>query len=257
MLHDDLQNLGLSDKETSVYLAALELGSDTVQHIAQKAKVKRVTTYVVLESLLKKGLVSKIDHAKKTLYVAEEPERLIRFLDQQMKELEVRKNSINPLLSQLRLINNASTTKPIVRFFEGAEGVDALMDEFIKEFATGDKKTSNDDGIFYLAYSRDLLEKIFTKEQRERGRKERLGAKIEARPLYNWNHPTENFPLSKGAKVSAEEFPFPCDIAVYKNKIRLISLTNPPTAVLIIDKNLAQGLRSLFLLAHKGAKKID
>lgn len=255
MLLDDLQNLGLSEKEARIYLAALELGTDTVQHIAKKAGVKRVTTYVILQSLLRKGLASKIDKGKKTLFVAEEPERLLRFVDQQLKNLELKKNSISGVLSRLKLIYNVKSDKPIVRFYEGAEGVDALMDEFIKEFGSERKKSSSDKDKIYLAYSRDLLEKFFSKEQRERGRRERLSARIEALPLYNWKKPTENFALSKGTKLSAERFPFPCDIAVYKDKIRLISLTNTPTAVLIIDKHLAEGLRSLFRLAHEGAKE--
>ncbi|MEK7584427.1 MAG: helix-turn-helix domain-containing protein [Patescibacteria group bacterium] len=259
MVHEDLQNLGLSDKEASVYLAALELGSDTVQRIAQKAKVKRVTTYVVLQTLLKKGLVSKIDKSKKTLFIAEEPSRLVRFIEQQIKDLDFKKNTIQGLISQLKLITNSNPNKPIVRFYEGKEGVDALMDEFIKEFRSNDttkQDASDDSHNLFIAYSRDLLEKIFSKEERERGRKERLKAKIEARPLYNWQKPTEDFKLSKGIKLSYDLFPFPCDIAVFQDKIRLISLTAEPTAVLIIDKNLAEGLRSLFKLAHHGAQEL-
>ena len=52
----DLQQIGLTEKEAKVYLAALELGEKAVQVIAQKAGVNRATTYFILESLIEKGL---------------------------------------------------------------------------------------------------------------------------------------------------------------------------------------------------------
>ena len=51
---NQLQHLGLSDKEASVYMASLELGSDTVQEIAKRAEVKRANTYAVIEKLMSK-----------------------------------------------------------------------------------------------------------------------------------------------------------------------------------------------------------
>lgn len=42
-LENKLKELGLADKEARVYLASLELGSDTVQNIAKKSGVNRAT----------------------------------------------------------------------------------------------------------------------------------------------------------------------------------------------------------------------
>ena len=61
----ELTNLGLKDKEASVYLSCLELGPSPVQPIARKAKVVRATTYVILESLMNMGLVTKFKEGKK------------------------------------------------------------------------------------------------------------------------------------------------------------------------------------------------
>ena len=255
MVHEDLQSLGLSDKEASVYLAALELGSDTVQRIAQKAKVKRVTTYVVLQTLLKKGLVSKIDKGKKTLFVAEEPERLSRFIDQQILDLSQRKNSLKGLVRELRLINNISPNKPTVRFFEGREGVDTLISDFYKEFKTEQKKPKQDRAKLYLAYSRDLLSMHFPPDEITKNRNVRLEAGVEAIALYNAKERYEESKMSTSHRVPENEFPFPCDIAIFKDKIRLISLKAEPTAILIIDADLARGLESLFRLAAEAASR--
>ena len=80
-----LQSLGLSDKESSVYLALLELGASSVLRIAEKADVKRPTAYVVLEALMEKELVKEIKKKTTTLYVAEDPEAFAARLKQNLE----------------------------------------------------------------------------------------------------------------------------------------------------------------------------
>ena len=72
----ELQKIGLSHKEAKVYLANLELGQSSVQNIAKKASVNRATTYVILNSLIEKGLCSTFMQNKKTFYAASDPEQL-------------------------------------------------------------------------------------------------------------------------------------------------------------------------------------
>ncbi|MDZ4385041.1 MAG: helix-turn-helix domain-containing protein, partial [Candidatus Moranbacteria bacterium] len=76
MLEKDLQEIGLNEKEARVYLSALELGQSTVQDIAKKALVNRATTYFVIESLMKSGLMSSFQKGKKQYFVAADPDRL-------------------------------------------------------------------------------------------------------------------------------------------------------------------------------------
>ena len=64
----ELKKLNFSDKEARVYLALLELGEAPVQHISEKAKVNRATTYVVLEALQKRGVVTTIEKDKKVIF---------------------------------------------------------------------------------------------------------------------------------------------------------------------------------------------
>lgn len=74
---DVLKTAGLDEKEAQVYLGLLELGTASVQLIASKAGLKRPTTYLILDSLQAKGMVSIIPRAKKALYTAESPEKII------------------------------------------------------------------------------------------------------------------------------------------------------------------------------------
>ena len=78
---EQLQKLGLSQKEASVYIATLELGeASPVSTIAKKAEVNRTTTYDILETLVQKGIVITSTHKKYKFYRAQPPEKLIAYL---------------------------------------------------------------------------------------------------------------------------------------------------------------------------------
>ena len=75
-LTKDLSQLGLTQNQAKVYLACLQLGVDTVWHIAKFANLKRPTVYLILDDLGQKGLVSK---TKKDLKTFLKLKILIRF----------------------------------------------------------------------------------------------------------------------------------------------------------------------------------
>lgn len=115
-LKQQLERLGFSQGEAKVYLAALELGETSVARIAQKAKVERTTTYLFLESLKKRGLITLSKQGKKTVYAAENPRRL-------KAEMEEKNKFVDALLPELLSIANAIDHKPKVRFFESKEEI--------------------------------------------------------------------------------------------------------------------------------------
>lgn len=90
----DLTKLGLSDKEAAVYLAALALGAGPVQPIARRAQVARATTYLVLESLMKRGLVTQYEEGKKTVFVAEPPQQLAQLLEKQESVIQEKRQHL-------------------------------------------------------------------------------------------------------------------------------------------------------------------
>ena len=57
-MKDALSNLGLSERESSVYLALLELGQTTTGPLSKKSSIPNSKIYEVLNSLEEKGLVS-------------------------------------------------------------------------------------------------------------------------------------------------------------------------------------------------------
>lgn len=246
MLERDLIEIGLNEKEAKIYLASLELGQSTVQDIAKKAGVNRATTYFVIEGLMKMGLMSSFHKGKKQYFVAADPDRLIEVLEQEKNTIEKRESSLKKLLPQLQSLNNKQKNRPVVRYFEGKEGIAAMVDEFLKT----KELTIN------MAYSVDAVEKIFDEKERLKWRSKRLDRNIKTKVIYTYEKGTlPEIPNSDRRKVPLDKFPINCDIAIYGDKVRIASLGNRLTGIIIEDKEIASSLKAILDLAWEAADK--
>src|SRR5437016_12657639 len=114
---ESLTILGLSDKETKVYLAALELGESLHKALADKAGIKRPTLYYeVLPQLLDKGLVTEAIKGKRKYIVAQDIEPYLALKKSQLEKAE-------RAVPQLRALLASASIKPKLLLYEGIEGV--------------------------------------------------------------------------------------------------------------------------------------
>lgn len=94
----NIENLiatGLTHKEASLYLAALQEGLSSITDLAKIAKLKRPTAYLVLENLLHKHLIIQVPVGKLTHYKAGDPVFLA-------KDIESKRALIANLLPELK-----------------------------------------------------------------------------------------------------------------------------------------------------------
>lgn len=126
-----LKNFGLSEKEIAVYLALVELGPSSVRDISTKSKVNRGTSYDILKSLIKLGIVSYYNKESKQYFIAEEPEKLLAALDQKQEDLlEVRK-TIQDSLPLIKTLFEKQGGKPTVKLYEGKQGVKHILEDVL------------------------------------------------------------------------------------------------------------------------------
>jgi sugar-specific transcriptional regulator TrmB len=247
MLEKYLQEIGLSDKESAIYLALLATDNSSVIDLAEKTKIKRPTVYVILESLAKKGLVSETTVGKKTHYQAEPPERLETFVERQKVVLEERSKRLKDIIPQIKSVQRESGERPVVRFFEGKEGIISINEELYSEKA--------DDSPIYYIYSKDLLREVFNDAERNHFKQKRLAKNIKSKVLYNSNigeHPNDG--TGDRILIDSKKYPFGCDIAIYKDKVRISILSKGLSGIFISSKDFADTLRSLFNLAYDQIK---
>ncbi len=116
MINNELIKIGLTEKESRIYLAILELGEANIQKLAIKAQIKRTTTYDILESLKQKGFIGTTTTKKRKLYFAQNPKKL-------EIDLEEKKSIVKNIMPELLAITNKIDKKPTIKYFEGMEGI--------------------------------------------------------------------------------------------------------------------------------------
>ena len=167
----ELRKLGLSEKETLVYLAALKLGYSSVLKIAKEAKISRPTAYQVIRGLIGKGLIAKLKDGNKKYFAAESPDKLMRGLKMQRRELKEKEREFTRIIAALR--NKYWTGKERgVKIYKGKGGFNVLLDELL---TTQSKK------IYILTGNKKFISKKIIEDIYRKIRK-RLG-KIEIKEL--------------------------------------------------------------------------
>lgn len=229
--------LGLDDREAEVYLALLPLKIGRVSTIAKAAKQPRTLTYVILEKLQKRGLVSEIEKGKTHNFVAESPRRLLSYVDDQIDELEEAQHLLKSAVPQLEALTSPLAAKPRVTMLSGVGGVkqlyrDALQHEIIGIFNTE---------AMYKAFGGNIVTKIFGNDVQLKGRDllvDNDGARNFVKEI-SQNEEYEIRFLSKGMN-------FHSDTLVFGDTVALFSYDDEKTIVRIENKNLADTFRSWF-----------
>lgn len=248
MFEKYLQDIGLNEKEAIVYLSLLAVDNSSVFDLSKKTGINRSTTYVVLETLAKKGLVSETTSGKKTHFQAEPPERLETYVEQRKIMLDEQSKKLKDIIPQIKSVQREGGEKPIVKYFEGREGLISLSEEFFRG--------QESDTEVYLIYSRDLLDEIFSKEEKEKYRKMRLGKNIKSKVIYTFNN--GEIPSSADGerlKIDSGKYPIKCDISISDDKVRISILGKKLSGVYIKSRELADTLKSLFNLGFDEAKR--
>ena len=124
-IKETLQQFGLNNKEIKLYLASLSLGTASITQLSKKAGLKRPTTYLIIDELLKKNLLISVPKGKKTYYKAENPEELI-------EKLEEKKKNMEKILPELKSIYTKSSKQPKVRFYEGKDQITKMYEEMFR-----------------------------------------------------------------------------------------------------------------------------
>ena len=247
MLEKYLQEIGLNEKESKVYLSLLAVDNSSVLDLSKKADLNRSTTYVVLETLAKKGLVSETTIGKKTHYQAEPPERLETYVEQRKILLEEQAKKLKDIIPQIKSVQRDAGERPIVKYFEGKDGIMSSMDEMFDANDSG--------GEIYLLYPRDLIFEIFSKMDNTKYKNNRLNRGIKSKVLYTYTNGTvASDEMGDRIKIDEKKYPITCDIAIYKDKIRISTLSKSLSGIFIRSQDLADTLRSLINLAHDNIK---
>jgi sugar-specific transcriptional regulator TrmB len=240
-LNQILQKIGLTEKESKVYLANLELGTAVVSDISKKAKINRVTTYDILQKLIEKALVSQITKNKMKFFTALDPEDLFNDFQKRVKTLE---KSL-PEFKRLK----GETEHPKVRFFEGIEGIKKIYEDTLSSH-TEILNYANSEEIrrFWPEYDEEYVKKRKEKKIFLRGiaPDDQYGRKVAA----------ENKKFHREIRlVQGEQFNFTNEIHIYDNKVAIISINEEIIGTIIESQEIANTQRAIFNMAWAFAEQ--
>lgn len=230
---DELKNAGLSENEAKVYLSALELGETSVYRLAKKSGVKRTTTYLAVENLKEKGLMSSYESNNVTVVFAENPKKLLDSVEHKKRDLE-------KILPELLAFTNLIDKKPKIRYFEGKEAYKEIFSDVLRYPESEMLGTFNEKFWNFGNYFTDY----FIPKRKEK--------KIWARILFQDNPELKN--IAEEAKnhfyqaklIPSEKFKVEIEMVIYgKNKVGLVSY-DEEMAIIIESQKIHDTQKSFF-----------
>ncbi len=250
-IRDGLVSIGLTDKQTDVYLACLQLGIATVFEIAKYADQKRPTVYLVLEQLEKMGLVSLVQKEKKTFYKAEDPACLL-------SGLQIKERVIEDLLPSLKAIYNLDPEKPIIKIHEGISGVKNVYTEIFTYLSN-----NAEEELLIYGSLKDALEN-FESEVIDYFYTSIGKAKIRVREIGNDDHETRKYYRASKQLNENHEIRLirndgmfvKTDNLLYGNRVAIFSVKEHLFVTTIESATIAETYRTLFNMAWRSGKSI-
>ena len=119
---EELQKLGLSKKESIIYLELIKLGETGANEIAKRTSSQRTVVYNVLQQLYEKGFINYIKREGKRVYSISNPENLLS----NIRENEI---IINNLIKEIKNIRKEASDNKKVEVYEGVVSLRNLFEE--------------------------------------------------------------------------------------------------------------------------------
>ncbi len=138
MQAEQLQELGLTEGESKVYLALLELKETTTGALITTANVSSSKIYNILDRLGQKGLVSSITKNNTKHYKAKNPKRLLDYIHVQENELQEQKNKAEIIIKELSQIHTTPKQEQHAEILQGTKGIKTFLEQFLEELTEKD-----------------------------------------------------------------------------------------------------------------------
>jgi len=119
---EKLQKLGLSKKESEIYLALAKKQATSANEIAKETSTNRTVCYNILQQLSEKGIISYSKKENKRLFSITNPESLL-------VNIKEKEELAREVIKDLEFIKKNKTSNREVEVFEGKNGLKQIFNE--------------------------------------------------------------------------------------------------------------------------------
>lgn len=236
-----LYSFGFLDSEVKTYLASLEYGPKTVLELTKLTHLSRQATYVVIESLTKRGLMSSVLRGKKRYYVAEDPEKLHSYAQRREQDIKEKMKDLERAIPEMKL--KMGGEKPAVRLFEGIEGLKTIISDLADMKPDVVMEITDLEALFKVIKPEDTA--AILKDLKK------VNTKVDG--IYS-GAPTGKTLQSTRHFLPKELGGFKSGITVYKNRVAITTFEGKMYSVMIENETIAKVFKILFELAIRGSK---
>ncbi|MBI2662108.1 hypothetical protein HYX11_01475 [Candidatus Woesearchaeota archaeon] len=241
-----LKDLGLSENEIKLYLELLKLGETTTGSLIKNTGMASSRVYISLNSLINRGLVTFITKNNTKYYQAENPDTLLKNIEEKKKQLE-------SLLPELKTLTKKEEKETYSTIFEGFNGFKIAFQNQI------DICTSKDE-ILVIGFSPQTYAfkslRAFLKNIDLKRYKKKINLKIllpkESKTTIGKDREKE--PYTK-VKYMLHGFFSPTSINIYRDYVILTVWEEKPTVFLIKNDKIATSFQHYFKSLWNIAKK--
>jgi sugar-specific transcriptional regulator TrmB len=244
-----LEEIGLTDGEVKVYLALLKLGTCKTGPLVKAAGVSSSKVYKILDRLEAKGLAGHVLKGKVKHFVAQEPRRIVDYIDEREAKLEEKKEQIEKMLPELERYKALRRSEAVL--YEGYKAVTNFFRSMVDELGPGEEYKVI--GAGYYGEEIQKLRKFFLMHHGRRAAK-KIGLKMLA------NHDVKGA-LEKTTLENAKIRYLPqylitnMEIVFYKDKTFIVMWTKEPVGVLIQNEEAVKSFEAYFNALWKIARE--
>ncbi|RJP46796.1 MAG: hypothetical protein C4584_01160 [Armatimonadetes bacterium] len=249
-----LQTIGLTENEAEIYEILLKLGEVPVREITKKTKLKRPAVYKTLYTLEEKGLATHKEFKKIIHFKVESPTQLIELADEEYKKIERARKDLQSTLPQLSSQYIFNVDKPIVKLYEGLQGLKEIYLDILKEAKPG----------FSFLQTEDMEPELL-KWLRIYFLKGRLKRKMHLKAIVSTGKHAKSFVsrdideyrISK--TIPSHLFPFQHEVTIYGDKVAFVHYKKGESLIGMVVKHpqFAQTMKAIFDLAWHGAQHLS
>ena len=233
---------GLTNKETEVYLALLELGEAKVSQIVDRVNVSVSKVYEILDRLNKKGLVSEVLKGKSRRFAAAQPSRLLDYLEKKQEELNKVNSEMKVILPQLEALQKIAVNQE-AKVYIGYEGLRTAFDFLLQTLGKGENYAG------FVASLEDRKDpvtvSILLQYHKKRANKGITAGVLAGEELHEV---FKKEPFSSYKKFNVRFLPQQTlsNILIFKDNIFLYTGVKNPVGFILTSKNLAETFRKFF-----------
>lgn len=208
--------------------------------IAKKARLQRSTAYLIASEMVDQGLVTEDHKAYKKLFIAAEPEFLLRKLETKYRKLGRSALALKEVIPELQAAHQATTTRPRVRAYEGKAGLHAVLKDILEQQQE-----------ILLWTNQQAERQFFDAQTHELFIKQRISKQIPLRALVVDNPEgrdllTSNNTNFRQTRLLPNTMHFTCETYIYGDKVAVIDIGKVIFGVITENKQIAQMHRSIF-----------